>query len=236
MLAHPAILRHGIAVVAVAVAAAVAVGGAATGSAARSGRRPANCAPRNALIVKAGREGIAYLLLDAHGHPKRPSTLYGCLRPHGRRYVLSDPRDDNRPLPPPAIAFNGPLIVYAIAASPPPNSDFGIAETDLRTGKDIVVDASNVPTKIVVKADGAFAYVSCINAGDRPPPGFDYGPCRVREPMGVIVYDHRPGSRRLVAELNPQPLPDTDKPSSLRLAGSRVSWLFEGQRYSYPIR
>jgi len=90
MLAHPAIPRQGIAVVA--VAAAAAIGGAAAGSAARSGRRLASCAPRNALIVKAGREGIAYLLLDAHGHPKRPSTLYACLRPHGRRYTLSFPQ------------------------------------------------------------------------------------------------------------------------------------------------
>lgn len=213
----------------------IAVTAAAAQSAglAQAPGRATSCPPRGLRVLQQGTQVVLFTNRAQDG------TIIGCRRPDGPHIELQDSRTG---VPPPAIAIYGSLVATAF--------DEGIVIERLpRHGREPVLDPFGVAAQdigpIVLKADGAIAWITCLSDDFASPTG--PAPC-ARKHLGAVevnMFEHkslafrRPlatyglGSGRTIAgstESMGPGFPNID-PRSLRLWGSTVTWTQGGTRH-----
>ena len=184
------------------------------------------CLPHGTKVVAQGREGRAY---DANG------DLYGCLYSN-RKPILLAQDGHSAWFPPPAVAWAGPLVAYAVTDFLEPTGE----HTTVRI-EDLSTSGSDEPTTTVralrirsdakvgslrVRRNGGIAWIQCPPRGgysvDR---GYgDPRPNCTRPGRSVnTVYKHDSD------DPDPQGRVRLDRgrkidPRSLKLHGSRLTW------------
>ena len=188
---------------------------------------PSECRPSWARVIKSSPR--ATILVSTRGDDK--GYHYGCLLARGAPVALLD---EDGLFPP--IAFAGPLVGYAIDSCDPDDCYTLVSVTDLRDDSDGVnrgADAgpsssSEVPA-VVLKSNGAVAWVSCSTLN--PSYGAIHS-CTARsgKRKRVYAFDRRGARPRLL---------DVSRridPASLTLRGSRLTWRRNGKLQAARLR
>jgi hypothetical protein len=214
------------------IAAVVVLLGSAPAAAPRS--KP--CYPKRSRTLLANREARVFALRP--GLASRGYDIYGCAFASGDRYSLEGPPEVIA-FTPPAISLAGPLVGFAVNACDIESCSTGVFVKDLRlagtsrsveevvrhvaspTGQDVVKVGS-----LRITRGGAIAWIVCPDTyGGVGDPPTRRNPNCVR-PGSLDRVVALPGGSSEVVVLDKGREID---PSSLRLAGHRLSWRHSGR-------
>jgi hypothetical protein len=202
-------------------------------------RPPPSCAPRHTHVVVADRQAVVYRgprIDEGTPEPEDPE-FYGCVRPHGRSYLLGIPPSYGSPSGSGGTrtyTLGGPVVAFEEFNTTNLVSYYRYEEEivvrDLRDGRvlhRLATGTGNSPlerkhgdvgiggvTRIVVKGDGAVAWIVAVDG--------------LASEYQVHAVD---STGNHVLAVGP-----SIEPKSLRLNGSVLHWTQGGKRLSATLR
>lgn len=208
---------------------AVALG--ASGAGANTAEAPAACTPAGSKVIEQTRQALIF---------ERRGNLWGCVFEDRQPVNLAARLDNEFWYRRPAIKMRGSVVAYALTARTDPNEGVEatlIQRVDLRSSTDPKFRyfqskraGPGVPKvgSLVFRSSGAVAWIAC--PGRHASRGM-FAPTCERPGASDRVYVLRRGARK------PE-LIDTGSridPHSLRLHGSRITWLKRGRTVSAAL-